>query len=271
MIIGHQKQIALLKKRAETDKLSHAYLFTGEEKIGKKKVALELGPLLFEQSELSLIEPLSTGVIEINQIRELIWKLSLKPFISVPVPKIAVIDNAHLMTQEAQSALLKILEEPRGKTLFILITEFPEVLFPTILSRVQKIKFFPVKKEEIKEYLIKKGLKEGAAEEVGEFSNGKPGLAISLLLDPEKLKNQKKIIKELMALSQTNLSFRFQYAKELSEKENIKEILDIWLRYFRKEIYKFSNLIKQIQNINFLILTTNANIRLALETLMLEL
>ena len=271
-IIGHQKQWNFLKRISETNKLAHAYLFTGEEKIGKKKVALEWASLLCEPSpkhhpDLILIEPINK-IIQISQIRELIWKLSLK-FYSAPF-KIAIIDNAHLMNQEAQNALLKILEEPKGKTLLILITEFPEVLYPTILSRVQKIKFYPVKKKEIKEYLIKKGLKEEEAEEMSEFSYSKPGLAIDFLSDSEKLKNQKKIIKELIILIKSNLSFRFQYAKELSEKENIKEVLDIWLRYFRKELLTRTNLIKQIQNMGFLISTTNVNIRLALETLMLE-
>jgi len=281
MIIGHQKQWNFLKRSLEINKTAHAYLFVGEEKIGKKKVALEWAKLFFNNEvhslknhpDLILIEP-KDSIIQINQIRELIWKLSLKG--SSNFFKIAIIDNAHLMNQEAQSALLKTLEELKYKTILILITEFPELLFSTIISRVQKIKFFSIKKEEIKEYLIKKGLKKEEVEEISEFSYGKPGMAIDLILNPEKLKNQKKIIKELVNITKSNLAFRFQYAKELSTKENIKEILDIWLRYFRKELLfknetnNIKNIIEQIQQTNFLISTTNANIKLALEVLMLK-
>ena len=47
MIVGHQKQWQFLKKSAELGKISHAYLFSGPEKVGKRKVALEWIQLLF--------------------------------------------------------------------------------------------------------------------------------------------------------------------------------------------------------------------------------
>jgi DNA polymerase-3 subunit delta' len=286
-IIGHQKIWQLLKKSAELGKLSHAYLFTGQEKLGKRTLALEFIKFINGNTDdlIFIRRPEDEKVIQISQIRELSRKLSLKSYSNFF--KIAIIDNAHLMTQEAQSALLKILEEPKGKTLLILITEFPEKLFLTIRSRVQKFKFFPVKKEEIKEYLIKQKervmIKEVEAEEISQLSNGKPGVAIDFISDIDKLKNQKKIVEELIIISKTDLSSRFQYVKNLSLKNNIKEVLDIWLRYFRKalilrinsktnfkEINKFKKIIEEIQNINFLISTTNVNIRLALEVLMLK-
>jgi len=291
MLIGHQKIWQYLTNIAEQNKFSHAYLFTGQEKLGKKKVALEWISFLFKQNikqekhpDLFLIE--SQKEIQVGQIRDLIWKLTLKPH-SAPF-KVALIDNAHLMNQESQSALLKTLEEPSGKTILILITEFPEMLFSTILSRIQKIKFFPVKKEEIKKYLKKQGTEDREAEEIIELSYGKPGLVIDFILDSEKLKNQRKIIKELIAIPKSNLSFRFQYVKDLSgdsprSARAVPEVLNIWLRYFRERlileinsgkisnrISKFKNIIKQIQKINFLISTTNINPRLALETLVLD-
>ncbi|PIV68380.1 MAG: hypothetical protein COS07_04185, partial [Candidatus Aenigmarchaeota archaeon CG01_land_8_20_14_3_00_37_9] len=158
---------------AESGRISHAYLFCGQEKLGKKTIALEWISSLFGQDlqnaqhpDLIFLEPTDppsvkdskekpTGKkeIRISQIRELIWKLSLKPY-SAPY-KAVIIDQAHLMNQDAQTSLLKTLEEPKGKTFLILITEMPESLFPTIRSRVENIKFYPVKKEEIKNYLKK--------------------------------------------------------------------------------------------------------------------
>ena len=97
-------------------------------------------------------------------------------------------------------------------------------------------------------------------------------MAIDFVSNPEKLKNERKIIKELIVISKANLSLRFQYVKKIAEQENIREILNIWIRYFRDtDIYKFKNIIKQIQEINFLFLKTNINPKLALEILMLKL
>ena len=278
MLIGHQKQWNFLKKITEVNKISHSYLFIGQEKLGKKKVALEWASLLFNENinfkksynpDLLLVEP-DGKEIKISQIRELIQKFSLK-FYSAPF-KIAIIDKAHLMNKEAQNALLKTLEEPKGKTILILITEFPEMLFSTILSRVQVVKFYPVKQEEIIKYLKKQEIKDREVEEISKTARGKPGLAIDFFLEPNKLENEKKIIKELINISKASLSIRFQYVKKLAEKEDVRDILNIWLKYFRDtDIYKFKNIIKQIQEINFLLSKANINPKLALEVLILEL
>lgn len=276
MIIGHQKQWDFLKRSLEANKLSHAYLFCGQEKLGKKTFALEFVKLINGDTalgkshpDLILVEP-EGQVIQISQIKELNRKLSLKPYSAHF--KIAIIDRAHCLNREAQNCFLKTLEEPKGRIVLILITEMPEFLLPAILSRVQKIKFFPIKKDEIRIYLKRQGIKEKEVDEISEFSSGKPGLAIDFISDFEKLKNKRKIIKELLVLSNANLSFRFQYVKKISEKEDIGGILDTWLRYFRQtDLYKYRNIIKRIQNINFLLSTTNINSKLALEMLMLEL
>ncbi|MCJ7829564.1 hypothetical protein MUP50_00540, partial [Patescibacteria group bacterium] len=195
--------------------------------------------------------------IQISQIRNLIGKLSLRSY-SADF-KTAILDKAHLMSQEAQSCFLKFLEEPKGKTLLILITEYPQLLFPTILSRVQKLRFFPAKDFEFK-------IKE-------------------------------EFISDLIEISQSDLADRFQYAKKIST-ENLKEILDTWLSYFRyiflfrlrqgcggqahpteKEktnafnqysLFKLKDIIRLIQTTDFLISTTNVNPKLALENLLIQ-
>lgn len=262
-MISHQKQWQFLKKSVELGKLAHALLFYGQEHLGKKTLAIEFSKLLVGQDvekgtnpDFILIEPEGPAFakatagkkeIKISQIRNVINKLSFKPYLADY--KIAVIDKAHLMTQEAQSCFLKFLEEPKGKTILILITEYPEMLLPTILSRVQRIRFYPVKGWEIE--------------------------------------NDKDLILDLIKVSNSDLVSRFQYAKTLSEK-NLKETLDAWLRYFRKIIInrltgqktedfnqysltKLKDIIRQTQSTNFLISSTNSNPRLALEVLLIEL
>ena len=278
-MLRNPKQWQLLKKAAELGKTPHALLFYGQGASGKRALALEFIKLLncqdqnFEarpclacrscsdiekniHPDLTIVEPpafaeASAGKqeskeIKISQIRELQKNLSLKPY-SAPF-KAAIINKAHLLNQEAQSAFLKILEEPRGNSLFILVSEYPEMLLPTILSRVERIRF------------------------------SSPSVR-------EKTKEEKEVIEEITKLSRQNLLARFQYAKELADSSaDLKGILDIWLSFFRETllgvingkpsdypVVKLRKILKTIQNISFLISTTNVNTRLALEILMLEL
>lgn len=307
MIIGHQKQWQFLKKAFLLGRIPHALLFEGQEQIGKKTLAIEFIKLInCQENDFSLrpcqkclsCQAIGRGVhpdfisispidreIQISQIRDLSLRLVKKPSLS-PF-KSAILDESHLMNQEAQSAFLKTLEEPKGNTILILITEYPERLFPTILSRVQKIKFFPVKKEEIENFLREKRISEEKTEEILKSSLAKPGLVIDFLINPERLEKRKMIIKELDEILHSDLANRFQYVKDLSLKNNLREILELWLNYFRDRLlqetlresfpkkgnsssFKLKNTLRQIEKVNFLISTTNINRKLALEMLMLE-
>jgi DNA polymerase-3 subunit delta' len=322
-MIGHKTQWDFLVKAAKLNRLSHAYLFYGQEQIGKRKLAVEFVKFLNCSSgdfskrpcqvcrncqdiqkgaypDLISIEPEdSQKGIQISQIRNLIWKISLKPYGAAF--KVAILDKAHLMTKDSQNCFLKILEEPKGKALLILITEYSEILLPTILSRVQKLRFSPVKSAEIENYLKKEGLSPEKAEYFSRFSLGKPGVAINFLSNPQQLEDQKKIISELIKISNSDLPFRFQYAKKLSEEsfnfsENkLKEYLDTWLGYFRDiflsrlrfakqgwnsevgdnilnhySLSKIRKIIKLLQSTKLLISTTNINPKLAFEILLME-
>ena len=273
MILGYQKQRQFLKKSAELGKIPHAFLFCGNGSFGGKTIALEFIRLLNCQDQnfsarpcnicrscrdiqkktdpdLFIIEPQGKE-IQIAQIKALSLKLALRAY-SARFKSI-IIDRAHCLNQEAQSAFLKTLEEPKGSTLFILVTEYPELLLPTILSRVESLKFYslPAKFEADDSY-------------------------------------QKRIIAEVLQISRQDLALRFQYVKELSAgNQDLKKILDIWLRYFRElllsavhnqpkeskeySLAKLMRILRTIQTTNFLISTTSVNPRLALEILMLEL
>lgn len=292
MIIGHQKQIKFLEKMFEEKRLPQALLFSGQEKLGKKKIALEvaswlLGKNLRAHPDFILIESpqqkLGMSQIQINQIREFSWRLSLKPMEASSI--VGIIDNAHLMTIEAQNCFLKTLEEPRAKSILILITPHPDFLLPTILSRCQEIKFYPVKNAEISNFLKEKGISGENLQKIVEISLGRPGVAIDFLKDPKKMEKRERWVKELIRLPKISLFERFQLAKELSETDNLKEILESWLVYLRsllikkifgKEVknsyslFKLKEIIEKIQERIFFISTTNINPRLALEELMLE-
>ena len=323
MFVGHQKQWQFLKKLVNKGKIPHAFLFSGQAQIGKKKIALEFVKLLncqeknkpcqtcrncqeiekktypdlifvspsavFQErnSDKRINQKMEVGKeIQISQIREVNRKISLKPY-SAPF-KTVIIDKAHLMTRAAQNCFLKTLEEPKGKAIFILITEYPQTLLATVISRCQILKFSPVPLAEIQKYLLSQGVSEERAKDITLLSSGKPGRAIELL-DPEKIKEEKDRIKEIELLIDSDLISRFQYAKEKARKlEDLNKIFNSWLKYFRGilistvnsssdlkfkkySVAKLKNILKLIQKTNLLISTTNVNPRLALEILMLEL
>ena len=282
MILGHKKQWDNLVKMAKEKRIPHALLFLGQEGLGKKKVALEFAKFLFGQEPFShpdfiFVEPVD-NLISIAQIRDLIWRLSLKPF-SFKF-KIAIVNDAHLMPEDAQNCFLKKLEEPENSVI-ILITNYPNLLLPTIVSRCQKIKFHPIPKKEIKKFLTENGASREKAEKITEISQGKIGEAIRFL-EPQKYLEREEKIKDFKKILQSPLYLKFNLAKELVEKNEIKETLKIWLYFLREnlinvlkkpdeKIQKLINSISILERIYYLILTKNINKRLALEILMLEL
>jgi len=167
MIIGNQKKVDFLIKSVDKDRVSHGYLFFGQEKIGKKKIAIEFAKTLqclgkdkpcglckncrdidnnnhpdlivIGREEKSGDGEGFSGQISILKIRNLRKTLSLSPYLGNY--KIAIIDDAHCLNIHSANALLKTLEEPKGKTVIILVSSYPNLLPKTIKSRLQQIKF----------------------------------------------------------------------------------------------------------------------------------
>ena len=286
MIIGHLSQWQYLEKAAKMRKVPHAFLFSGPEKIGKKKIAFEFAKTLigFKDGkgypDLTLVEP-EDGLIQISQIRGLRSWL----YLSSPLFKVVIIDNAHCMNSEAQSSLLKILEEPRDKTVFILITSFSKILLPTIISRVEVLNFYKMSDLEIKKYVQEQETDQISISKITAFSKGRIGLAIDFLSDIEKLKKYEQIFQEIDLLSSSSLALRFSWAQKASKKE-LKDIiidLEIWLNYFRDiflskvkgvdihySFLRLKKILSLIQKTIFLISTTNVNKKVALEVLVME-
>ncbi|MBU4274901.1 DNA polymerase III subunit delta' [Patescibacteria group bacterium] len=313
MLIGHQKQWNFLKRKFELNQLSHAYLFSGTEEIGKRTFALEFVKLIMSENankeekcqsckliekgghpDLLVISPKNDSEIQISKIREVQQFLKLKPYYS-PF-KAVIIDQAEKMGKDAQSCFLKTLEEPKGQTILILISSKPEMLLPTILSRCQMLKFFIVGLSEIKNYLIENKLPPKKAEMLANVSDGKPGRAIKFLLEPDKIEKEKKILDKILAICDSDLALKFQYVKNL-EAPNFNNIIELFKRYFRQLLFfkiginnfidfnyfpppsekmksysltKIKEIIRLADLIDFRITTTNANPKLALEVLLLE-
>jgi len=90
--------------------------------------------------------------IGIDMIRHVTEVLSKHPFEGRRT--VVALFDAHLATAEAQNALLKLLEEPPPSAAIVLVTEFPDRLLPTVLSRCYEIRFDPLPVEAIAEFLV---------------------------------------------------------------------------------------------------------------------
>ena len=132
----------------------------------------------------------SIGIDAVREIKNFLWQ---KP--NVSAKRTLIIDEAELLTTEAQNALLKVTEEPPMSSLLIIIASDPDGIVPTILSRLQKIYFGMVPEAAIAEWLEKEGvagatsITKTQAAVLAKKSLGKPGLASRLLKDVTFQKN----------------------------------------------------------------------------------
>lgn len=197
-IIGNEKVKKELENILASNKISHSYLFIGIDGIGKKLFAREFAKAILCNEQNKYCDKCKSCLefntnnnpdygeiipegnsIKIDQIREMQRKISESPIISNK--KVYIIDNAHLMTKEAQNALLKTLEEPPDYLIIILIGANESNLLSTILSRCLSIKFSNIQNYQIEKYLKEKFNLNVIKESIIEAANGSIGNAEKLI------------------------------------------------------------------------------------------
>ncbi len=291
MIVGHREQKRKLQVLSKRGKLPHAFLFSGPDKIGKKKTAQwflkELncesekeGPCDTCRSCQEIEEMTHTDItcitpekkeIRMEKIEEVLGKVSYRGVKARS--KGVIIDDAHLMNIYSQNAILKLLEEPPGETVLFLVTCYPYMLLPTVKSRLFEMRFSLVSEKEIEERV--------GDREIAFLSRGRPGIALDYLQYSEKRKEAEGIRKEVgEVLIKKDMAVRFRKAKEIVKKEKTEDFLECLLRTLqekmRKEIRegrsskKTREALKETQEILLFQAKTNINPQLALEKIMLK-
>jgi DNA polymerase-3 subunit delta' len=184
---GQNQVIFALSNAIQQNRLHHAYLFAGDDGVGKFKMAIQLAQYLLctqpypmsldlsekiggcgvcsachrvekqihpdfhcIQRELNTSQVLEKD-IKIDKIREIQQMLGLTPFENGK--RVIVIKEADRFNVTSANALLKVLEEPYPNTFFILISSRPKAILPTILSRCQVLRFSPLASELIYDLL----------------------------------------------------------------------------------------------------------------------
>lgn len=134
--------------------------------------------------ELHIVRPTEKSTITIEQARGVIGFLKLKGNIRSSLGRIVIIDNAHLMTSEAQNALLKTLEEAPTDALIIITASDTNNLLPTIISRLQILNLRPVRKSDALDF-FGDAAKTTDFERAWKISGGRVGLMAALIEDKE--------------------------------------------------------------------------------------
>jgi DNA polymerase-3 subunit delta' len=265
-IRGQDRAIAFLKRIIANHRIASAYLFTGVQGIGKttaaKAFALSLNCIdpiegdactLCESCkriidgnhpDLLVLEPDKEGkVIGIDKIREIERGVAFSPMLGGY--RVIIVDPAEKMTNEAANAFLKTLEEPPARNVFILNVRDPGELFPTIVSRCQRVPFKPIPADVIGDWLIGEGYVDPErARIVARLSEGSFGRATRLATD-ELFTQRVQWLTTLHRIVDGSLDALLDLAQEYSglekKTESDKEqkdkrvalMLGIWKSWFR--------------------------------------
>ena len=265
-ILGNDSIKNMLKQTIISGQISHSYLMIGIPGIGKKMIAYQYAKALLclgedkicdackscmefdtnNHPDFYYIEP-DGNSIKIEQIRQLQKRIQEKPIISNK--KIYIIDNAYLMTKEAQNCLLKTLEEPPEFAIIILIGTNENAFLTTIKSRCMILHFNPIQNTDIKKYLEQSYEMKDVSENILDIAQGSIGKAIYLKDKQEEYIQLEKLITNL---TNKDLIDIYQSSEILyKSKEEINEMLDyinIILLKMAKKNYLYTNCITIVEN-----------------------
>jgi DNA polymerase-3 subunit delta' len=305
-ILGQKKVKQVLKEQIRNNKIVHAYIFMGQDGVGKRLMAQEFAKTLncrvndftntdigacgkclscqkiskgispdlhfidfIKQAELQEENLEKQKVLKIETIRYMQKAISIK--IHESKWKIFVIEPAEKMNIAAANSLLKTLEEPPNNTLIILIARHKETIPKTVVSRSQVLFFTPIDQQEIVSWLmLNKSLDFNRAQEIANLSEGSLSNAIKLLEE-----NQKENLSLWQKLKSENLTIVdiLELSKE-SAKSGALECIDAMLsrakkefRVFPQETLKFLDLLNEYRSF----VLKNANAQIVLDNLFFDL
>lgn len=249
-IKGQEKAIHILQCAIQNHHIAHAYLFTGPEGVGKKQTALALAQYLNcaapdtktfiscehcpsciqiasgSHPDLLMLEP-DGGSIKIEQIRTMLSKAALRSYESAY--KVIIINDAHLMTEQAANCLLKTLEEPVENTIFILITSQMQNLPITVVSRCQQVQFHLLSPTMIQEILQK--LHPERQSQIGlvtALAKGSVSTAETLLANEEMTSAREDFYAQLIRLPQNSPAQILYWCEQWDKnKKMVKALLEL--------------------------------------------
>ncbi len=248
-IIGHEKEINILKNAVICGKVGHAFLFSGPAGVGKRLTAFAFGGALNcknfngdacgecpdcrllgtgNHPNLIFVSPTDKdgneapdGLVKIDRVREIQNLLRFK----ADGRKVVIVDGADRMQPVAANAFLKTLEEPPEGSVIILLSSCATGLLPTMVSRCQKINFRPLPKGAVAAFLSKhKGLKTDDAEMIAAQSCGSIATALKSM---DGAGERRGVLERLVQLAPGDIDGALKLAEELSKRDDLDDILEL--------------------------------------------
>ena len=265
-VIGQDRAVSLLQRSLERQTLAHAYLLVGPPHVGKMALAINLAQALNcekteppcgecascqkialgKHADVQIIGLTSDGdsaesksrvEIGIDQVREMQHSSNLPPFEGRH--KVFIIDGAEHLSIEAANCLLKTLEEPVDRVIFILLTVGESLLPATVLSRCQRLELPPISASKVEAALGSRwGVESHKSRLLARLCRGRLGWAVSAAGDDGLLKQRAERLERLLDVMNGDYDERFAYAAQLAtqfgqSRELVREVLDLWLIWWR--------------------------------------
>ena len=231
--------------------------------------------LIFLSFERLLVEEDLKRAIGIKNIHELQRRLALAPWRGER--KVVLMDGADVLSREAQTALLKTLEEPQSTTTFFLISDRPDGLLPTIRSRSVPMGFAPVADDEMAPLL--KDASPARGKLILSLASGRPGLVVRLARSKEFFDEFQKERGELVKVFDMHLGDQMAFSEEASrEPATVVSLLQRLLSLERAELLnglaatdERARFLRSLLDKLSLIESTTVNRRLVVDSVFVEL
>lgn len=271
-IIGHEKIKKYIAGSLKEAKMSHGYLFSGPNGIGKRLLSLGVSKTIFckesdeeacgncsachkfdslNHPDIMLVEA-DGNSIKNKQVEDMQSFIKIKP--NESEKKIVIINDAEKMTVSAQNRILKTLEEPPSYGMMFLISSRPHSLLPTIKSRCQILDFGKIEDDLIEKYLI--NIEDVSAEKarlISKFADGSLRIAKDIVTSEKFKEHREQVVKLSDALIKKELMKVYDLLIEIGDqKEDVNELLDLLNVWFRDLMFlKSFNSVDMIFNLDF--------------------
>lgn len=304
-LIGHDWAVSALAQSIATDRVAHAYLFTGPHAIGKTTLARAFAQAMEctnanrpcgqcvacqkiardRHPDVQIIEGVPVGykfdekappapprtndwerrILKIDQVRAIQHDVARAPFEGRW--RVVILRRFEEANEEAANAFLKTLEEPPSQTRLILTARDVSLLLPTIASRCQVFPLRPLAPAQIETALIERWhVAQADAKLLARLSGGRLGWAVRAASNPAMLDARRESLDALSAAMNEGRAERLMRAEALAKKsDDLPELLEFWLGWWRDVLLMQNGDGARITNIDRQLLLNEQASRFSLE------